>query len=320
MFDGLDLSHKLAGLSICSGVGGLEAALERWVAPIAYFEFDSYAQGIILARIRDGRLPDAPIWDDLRTLRGNGLPRIDALYGGPPCQDFSLAGAGAGLEGDRGSLMLETLRLIGECRPLLVVLENVPGFILRGLDQVLLGFDALRYDCRWTVISAEEVGAPFLGERLFIVAKTRSIGYRDLDQSQCVSGSEGPSFARRDSKNLEMASPDRNGCLQGRTESNQRGISLNGKSSRQLETVGQAHRARLERARLTKEAWSAFSQHRHSGPGDWPHWLPEPALPRGHDGLRFRSHAIRCSGNGVVSLQAEEAFKRLIGIENNGGG
>lgn len=58
----------LNGLDLFSGIGGLALALSPWVRPIAYCENDRYAQGVLLSRMRDGGLPVAPIWDDVRTL------------------------------------------------------------------------------------------------------------------------------------------------------------------------------------------------------------------------------------------------------------
>jgi DNA (cytosine-5)-methyltransferase 1 len=60
-------------------------------------------------------------------VRGAELPKIDLITFGSPCQDFSLAGKRKGMEGDRSSLILEAIRLIGECRPRVFIWENVKG-------------------------------------------------------------------------------------------------------------------------------------------------------------------------------------------------
>lgn len=146
-------------------------ALEPWVRPVAYCENERYAQAVLLSRMRDGRLPVAPIWDDVRTLNGSDLPPIDIIYGGFPCQDISSAGRGAGMEqGDRSGLFFEIMRLTQEVRPTFVFLENVPAIRTRGLSRVLSEFTALGYDCRWTVVSAADVGAPHLRKRWFLLA------------------------------------------------------------------------------------------------------------------------------------------------------
>ena len=60
-------------------------------------------------------------------VRAEQLPKIDIITFGSPCQDFSLAGKRKGMGGDRSSLILEAIRLIGECRPGVFIWENVKG-------------------------------------------------------------------------------------------------------------------------------------------------------------------------------------------------
>src|SRR5690606_10421534 len=127
----------LRGLDLFSGIGGLTLALAPWVRPVAYCENDRYATAVLLSRMRTGDLPCAPIWDDVRTLRGDMLPSVDIIYGGFPCQDISCAGRGAGLAGGRSGLFFEIARLARELRPRFVFLENVPAITTRGLGDVL---------------------------------------------------------------------------------------------------------------------------------------------------------------------------------------
>lgn len=180
--------EKLVGLDLFSGIGGLTLALEPWVKPIAYCESDRWAQSLLLSRMRDGSLQVAPIWDDVKTLRREHIctPEIgiDIIYGGFPCQDISVAGAGKGLEGERSGLFFEIVRLTNEIRPPFVFLENVPAIRTRGLREVIRAFTDLRYDCRWTRISAAEVGAPHKRERWFLLAHARSFRLEGLELHQ----------------------------------------------------------------------------------------------------------------------------------------
>jgi DNA (cytosine-5)-methyltransferase 1 len=102
------------------------------------------------------------------------LPRneIDIIYGGFPCQDISAAGNGIGLEGKRSGLFFEIVRLAKEINPTFVFLENVPAIRTRGLRKILREFANLGYACRWTRISAGEVGACHLRKRWFLLAYT----------------------------------------------------------------------------------------------------------------------------------------------------
>ncbi len=164
----------LNGLDLFSGIGGLAEALRPYVIPIAYCENERYAQAVLLSRMFSGELQQAPIWDDVRTLSGEGLPSVDIIYGGFPCQDISIAGAGAGLEGERSRLYWELHRLVDEIRPSFVFLENTPAIRTRGLDDVVRSLTDLGYDCRWTALSAAEVGAPHLRKRWFLMAYASS--------------------------------------------------------------------------------------------------------------------------------------------------
>lgn len=122
----------------------------------------------------------APIWDDIRTLRAGIFKTvIDIISGGTPCQNISVTGDGTGLDGEQSKLFFELMRLVSELRPRFVFMENSPAITLRGLDRVLLEFTALGYECRWTIVSAAEVGALHLRERWFLLAYLKSSGLQE---------------------------------------------------------------------------------------------------------------------------------------------
>lgn len=160
------------GLDIFSGIGGLSVALKEWVRPIAYCESDPYCQGVLLSRMRDAHITPAPIWDDVKTFPSAPLHwrDVDIIYGGFPCQDISVAGSGAGLAGERSGLFFELLRLVRETSPGFVFLENVPAIRTKGLRQIIGAFTEFGFDCRWTLVSAEAVGAPHRRSRWFLLA------------------------------------------------------------------------------------------------------------------------------------------------------
>jgi len=129
----------LAGLSVCTGYGGLDLALEDYVKPIAYVEIEEYAQKIIAYRMADGSLKRAPLLADIKNVEGK--PGIcDILYGGTPCQNFSVAGNKEGLAGAKSSLFWEFARLAREIRPSLIFWENVPGARTKGFTEVVRTF------------------------------------------------------------------------------------------------------------------------------------------------------------------------------------
>lgn len=70
---------------------------------------------------------------DIRSVRASNVPRADCWCWGSPCQDFSIAGKRAGLDGDRSSLIREVFRVLGELeekdRPEWLIYENVKGML-----------------------------------------------------------------------------------------------------------------------------------------------------------------------------------------------
>jgi len=168
------LVMKLRALDLFTGYGGITLALKDYVEPIAYVEIEEYAQRIIAERMADGSLPRAPIFADVKNIRG-AIGICDIIYGGFPCQDISVAGNGKGLEGERSGLFFEIVRLTKEIRPTFVFLENVPAIRTRGLEQVIKAFTSMGYDCRWTCLSASSVGANHKRDRWFFLAKYNSL-------------------------------------------------------------------------------------------------------------------------------------------------
>lgn len=311
--------EKINGLDLFSGIGGIGLALGEWVRTVAYCEQDRYAQGVLLSRMQSGDIDKAPIWDDVKTLRGNMLPGIDIIFGGFPCQDISTAGAGKGLDGERSGLFFEISRLVSEIRPNFVFLENVAAITVRGLDRVTMELTSLGYDCRWTVVSAASVGANHRRERWFLLAyaksERRSIGRKTGNilkedggsdrpmRSELGSSSEQPeNMAHAGSKRLQS------GGGGGRYETQ---ISKPECSSEVLADANSAISGRLrsgEKSELAKPGSSGKSIFK----SDW--WTVEPNMGRVVNGLPQRVDRIRCLGNSVVPLQVKTAFKKLIGI------
>jgi DNA (cytosine-5)-methyltransferase 1 len=159
------------GLSLFSGIGGLDVALSEWVRPAIYCEIEPYCQGVLFARMADESLPYGPIWDDITTL--SGLPfrgSIDIIYGGFPCQDISCAGTGKGLAGERSGLFFEIVRLAEEIKPKFIFLENSNAISTRGGKQIIRSLTDIGFSCRWIVKEAREEGAPHIRKRWFCLA------------------------------------------------------------------------------------------------------------------------------------------------------
>ena len=184
--------------SLFSGIGGLDLGLARAGFRHAFFcESDEYRRRV-LAR----HWPGVPIYEDVRDVcRGSDGQRvqhgasindarrrlscdepasvpIDVVCGGFPCQDLSVAGRRAGLDGARSGLFFEFARvadaLLADGGWLLV--ENVPGLLSSngGRDFAVLlstlgelGF----YDLAWRVLDSRYFGVPQRRRRVFILGR-----------------------------------------------------------------------------------------------------------------------------------------------------
>jgi len=166
-------------MSLFSGYGGFSLGLRLAglnTRTICYVEWDKYCQQVIQARIGDGHLDDAPIWDDIKSFDGRPwCGTVDILSAGFPCQPHSNAGLRKGAADDR-NLFPDTLRIIGEVGPRLVILENVPGINVGNGGRPPYGgtvvgeLAEVGYDAEWRVISAADAGAPHLRNRWWLLA------------------------------------------------------------------------------------------------------------------------------------------------------
>ena len=154
---------------------------------------------------------------DIRTVDARSLPEADCWTFGAPCQDFSVAGKRAGLDGDRSSLVREIFRLLEEQeekdRPEWIIYENVKGMLSsnRGLDylSILSEMDRLGYDIEWQNINSKWF-VPQNRERIYTIGHLRRYGYKKILP---VTGTDGENsvsiIAHRDGyrRNTQTFSP-----------------------------------------------------------------------------------------------------------------
>lgn len=175
-------------LALFAGVGGgiLGGKLIGW-RTVCAVECDTYARAVLIRRQNEGHLPPFPIWDDVRTFDGTSWEGIvDVVSGGFPCQDISSAGNGAGIDGERSGRWREMARIVGEVRPRFVLVENSPMLIRRGLARVVSDLSALGYDSKWSVMGADDFGAPHRRKRIWILGSDASqFGWKRLKSTKC---------------------------------------------------------------------------------------------------------------------------------------
>lgn len=163
------MGEGLRYLDVCAGISASTVAWKPlgWTAA-AYSEIEAAPRAVLAHHY-----PDTPLHGDFTTIRGDEYGPIDLLVGGTPCQDFSVAGLRAGLDGDRGNLSLEFLRLADRARPRWVVWENVPGVLSidggRAFGAILGGLGELGYGFAYRVLDAQFFGVPQRRRRVFAV-------------------------------------------------------------------------------------------------------------------------------------------------------
>jgi DNA (cytosine-5)-methyltransferase 1 len=165
MMDGV-----LHSLEICAGAGGQALGLEKaGFAHAGLVELDKDACKTLLL--------NRPSWnviqEDLREFSAKSFRGLDLVAGGVPCPPFSVAGKQLG-ENDTRDLFPAALRIIEECRPAAVMLENVPGFASSRFGgyrrNLIKRLNSLGYEVDWQVLNACNYGVPQLRPRFILVA------------------------------------------------------------------------------------------------------------------------------------------------------
>lgn len=158
--------------SVFSGIGGLDLGVElAFGAECAWqCERDPLARGVLRRR-----WPGARLFGDVRDLaRGARAGRefaCDILAGGPPCQDVSVAGRGAGMgAGTRSGLWDEMRRIAARLRPPLVFVENPALSRRRWLPTVAGDLAALGYGWAYVCVRASALGFRHERDRVFVLA------------------------------------------------------------------------------------------------------------------------------------------------------
>lgn len=165
------MPSELTSLEICAGAGGQALGLEQaGFGHLALVEIDAFA----CATLRHNRPQWNVIQADLRDFSARQFRgEVDLFAGGVPCPPFSKAGKQLG-HGDERDLFPTALRLIEECEPKAVMLENVRGL----LDPVFSDYrEAINTRLRsmgfapsWRLLHASDFGVPQLRPRVICVA------------------------------------------------------------------------------------------------------------------------------------------------------
>lgn len=158
-------------LSLCSGIGALDYAVERLTGErVTLYAEKAYWPSLVMAR----RFPDAANLGDITQVDWASVavehPEITTIVAGFPCQDISHAGPRGGIGGRRSGVWACVAQAIREIRPRIAYLENVAGLRGRGLDVVAGDLAGCGYDLKWVCLPAASVGASHVRNRWFAVA------------------------------------------------------------------------------------------------------------------------------------------------------
>ena len=170
-------------IDLFCGIGGFRVAAnqvcaERGLTPECVFSSDIDPDAQTAYEANFGERPHG----DITQIPADAVPDHDILFGGFPCQAFSICGDRRGFGDTRGTLFFEIARILEAKRPAAFVLENVKqlathdnGVTIRVIHDTLC---KLGYHAQHRVLNALDFGLPQKRERAFIV------GFRDAARFQ----------------------------------------------------------------------------------------------------------------------------------------
>lgn len=162
-------------LELFGGIGAFTHALKRLNIPVEvvdYVEIDKYANASYNAM--NGTNFSCK---DIVQFSGGGTHDVDIIMHGSPCTSVSLAGKQLGANENSGtpsSLMYESIRIIGEVMPKVVIWENVKNLLSpkhkHNYDEYLKRLERLGYTNYYKVLNAKHYGIPQNRERIFTIS------------------------------------------------------------------------------------------------------------------------------------------------------
>lgn len=172
-------------VELFAGVGGFRLGLERAsqdfkVILANQWEPSTKSQPAFECYVKNfNSSSDEAINEDIAKIIGQ-IPKHDLLVGGFPCQDYSVARTLAGemgIQGKKGVLFFEIMKVVHRCQPKFILLENVDRLLKspskqRGRDfsVMLASLNKQGYFVEWRVINAAEYGFAQRRRRIFIFA------------------------------------------------------------------------------------------------------------------------------------------------------
>lgn len=165
----------LSSIEICAGAGGQALGLEQaGFDHVSLIELDTVACQTLRINRNHWHVTEG----DLHHYSADKWKGVELLAGGVPCPPFSKAGKQLGSKDER-DLFPEAIRLVSECKPQAVMLENVRGLLDSIFDdyraKIISDLKKLGYNAEWRLLNASDFGVPQLRPRVVFVAVKKSI-------------------------------------------------------------------------------------------------------------------------------------------------
>ena len=196
---------KFTHLDIFTGIGGFTKMLDGVSRPVAYCDIDEHSRKVLLKNMRRGKLPIAPIVEDVKDLSAfvrKSAKSIDIVSASTPCTGHSLAGKRQGFGHEDSALFRYIYDVVDAARPSVVFMENTP-FISNELTSIISGFCHRGYNVAWAVLPAYAVGSPQSRKRWFCVCWDDLEKYTQIMQSLYASENKFSWRRERGPRNVE---------------------------------------------------------------------------------------------------------------------
>jgi len=161
-------------ISLFSGCGGLDRGFENAGFNVIWANDNDKN---ILSTYKYNHPNTNIVIGNVSKISSNKIPNgVFGLIGGPPCQSWSAAGNGLGIDDPRGKLFFEYIRILEDKKPLFFLAENVKGMLSEkhkvSVDMIKIMLDKAGYNVTINLVNSADYGVPQKRERVIIV------GYR----------------------------------------------------------------------------------------------------------------------------------------------
>lgn len=162
-------------VSLFTGAGGLDLGFKKAGFNIVWAnEYDKSIWATFEHNFSETKLDKRSIID----VKSDEIPDADGIIGGPPCQSWSEAGAGRGIEDHRGKLFYEYIRILRDKQPKFFLAENVSGILLPrhkvAFNAILKEFEKVNYHVHCALLNASDYGVPQDRKRVIIIGFHKS--------------------------------------------------------------------------------------------------------------------------------------------------